>query len=213
MMAKEGILAKSVFFKMPAWMLFLLIAGLISIVLFFLARLLTSNAGGIGTVFLIVGFTIVMAINGNSIMQDNGVDIYNFLLFGINVTFGPLVGILTALGSMLLALHLANRSTPIDFVIQKNRSRIYIQLAQAAASTLAIWVAAKFFGTGIFSTNLVFVYLACFTVGRATKGYLLIFYQRAPAFKFCTTTLIFYLVNYYEVLLFGAPFLAFLHGL
>ena len=212
-MAEKIGLIKSVFFKMPTWMLFLLMAGTIAVVLFFVARLLTSNVGGIGTVFLIVVFTIVMAINGNSIMQDNGVDIYAFIHFGLNVTFGPLVGILCALGASILSLHLANRPTPIDFVIQKNRSRIYIQLAQASASTLAIWIVIKFFGIEFLHTNLVFVYLACFTVGRATKGYLLIFYQRAPAFKFFTTTLIFYLINYYEALLFGAPFLAFLHSL
>lgn len=212
-MAEEGRLAKSVFFRMPAWMLFLLVGGAIALAIFLAARLITVNISGAAVYPLIGLFIILMSLNGNSIMQDGGIDIIAMLHFGITVVFGITAGFLATILSTILSLYLAGISTPVDFFIQKNTMKIWIHASQLVFSTIFLWGVTFFFGTGIISAKLVLIYMLSFTAGRLVKSFLLITVQQVPISKVLGTMVIFYFVNYYEVLFIGAPFLAFLHSL
>ena len=82
------------------------------------------------TFYLIMALILaIITLNGNSVMNEGGLDIASLLHFGIAVVFGVFAGFLAVLISTVVALHLSRIPTPIDFFIQKNYVKILIQTA------------------------------------------------------------------------------------
>src|SRR3989344_5599728 len=74
---------KSVVFDMPVWQILLLLAFAIILIGFFALQFLTLKVPG-GTAILVSAFFIVLiSLNGNSVMNEGGLDIASLLHFGI----------------------------------------------------------------------------------------------------------------------------------
>lgn len=179
----------------------------------FLVILSVSTKFGPGFYFVIGLALILITLNGNSVMNEGGLDIATFLHFGITVVFGIPAGFLAVLITTLLALHLARIPTPIDFFVQKNSMKIIIQTAQLFFTTVFLWAVVSFYGTEIIFGSLALIYILAFTAGRVVKTAGLLFIARVPFMKVLGGTVIFYLINWYLIKFFGTPFLNFLQGL
>ncbi len=212
-MAEEGRLAKSIFFKMPAWQILLMMVIAIGIVIFFVAQLvITKTPHGLLYLYMTL-FIIVISINGNSIMNEGGLDLASFLHFGITVAFGLYAGLFVILVSTIIATYLAKTPTPIDFTLQKNPVKVWIQTAQLLVATIFYWATMSFFGINFLYANMALIFLLGFTFGRLVRGTMLIVYARVPPMKVAIVTLVFYAINWYLVNLFGKGFIDFLKGL
>ena len=162
---------------------------------------------------LMLGILAVITLNGNSIMNEGGLDITTLLHFGITVVYGPLAGFAVVLLSTVFAIYLSKISTPIDFYIQKNFAKVLIQTAQLFFSTLFIAGIMIFFGVEIIYEMLPVMFILAFTAGRLVKGTLLVTFARVPVMKVFVTTVLFYAINWYVVKFLGMPYLNFLKGL
>ncbi len=118
-MAESESSIKSLIFKMPAWQILFLISVLIVLVGVISIQFLTFKVPGGAPILISIFFIILISLNGNSVMNEGGLDIASLLHFGITLIFGILPGFLVVLVSTAFSLYLAKISTPIDFFIQK----------------------------------------------------------------------------------------------
>ena len=212
-MAESESRIKSVIFKMPAWQILLLLAVLVFGSAFFVIKALSLSVPHSSAYFVSAFFIILISINGNSIMNEGGLDIATLLHFGITVVFGIIPGFLAVLLSSLLAFYFAEIQTPIDFFVQKNTMKIWIQTAHLFFTTVFLWAVLTFRGADYILANLILVYILAFTAGRSVKTVLLATIGRVPIMKIVGGTIIFYLINWYLIKFFGAGFLNFLKAL
>lgn len=162
---------------------------------------------------LMIGILAVITLNGNSIMNEGGLDIATLLHFGILIVYGIYAGIASLLVSTAIAVHLSKIHTPIDFYIQKNFAKVLIQSAQILFTTLFTWAVLAFYGYDFIIAHLPVIFILAFTAGRVVKATMLLMFARVPPMKVFIGTVMFYIVNWYIIKFLGMPYLNFLHTL
>ncbi len=204
---------KSLFFKIPAWQIFLLIVIAIIAGVFFGSQFVIGKIPH-GSLFLyMILFIIVISVNGNSIMNEGGLDLASFLHFGITVAFGLYAGLFVILVTTIIATYLAKTPTPIDFSLQKNPVKVWIQTIQLLVANIFFSAIISIFGINFLYAHMALIFLLGFTFGRLVRGTMLIVYARVPPMKVAIVTLVFYAINWYLVNLFGKGFIDFLKAL
>ncbi len=164
--------------------------------------------------YLLMGlFMVVITLNGNSIMNEGGLDIATLLHFGIILVYGVYAGLAVVLITTAIAIQLSKMHTPIDFFLQKNFAKVLIQTAQLFFTTLFTWAVLKFYGFDFIMAHLPAIFILAFTAGRVVKGTMLLMFARVPAMKVFIGTVLFYIVNWYVIKFLGVPFITFLQTL
>lgn len=209
MAAEDGRL-KSLVFKMKTWQLALLLAFSMILIATLGIFAIQAAVPKAPFYFFMVLFLIIITLNGNSIMNEGGLDIASFLHFGITVVFGIFAGFLTVFLTTAAALYIATIKTPIDFFVQKNIMKVLIQTTYLICTTTFLWIVISLYGIDIIYAKLAIIYILAFTAGRAVKGTLLVTIGQVPFMKVLVTTVLFYIINWYAIQLLGMPFLSFL---
>ena len=207
-MASKGDWLKAKISEIPLPKLLLVLAAVLVSILF-LPKIIHSTP----FYLLMAGILILITLNGNSIMNEGGLDIATLLHFGIILVYGIYAGIASLLISTAAAIQLSKMHTPIDFYIQKNFAKVLIQSAQILFTTLFTWAVLAFYGYDFIIAHLPVIFILAFTAGRVVKATMLLMFARVPLMKVFIGTVMFYIVNWYVIKFLGMPYLTFLQGL
>lgn len=125
--------------KMSAGQIIASIVIVVGFLIFLGVRvILKVSAGGNNTPLIIVFLTLMFLLSRLSIIVKVGIGFLSYILFPLQMMFGPLLSFAIIFSTTAIYVWLATRPTPIDFAITKAVSSSFAQTIYLSLWTIAM---------------------------------------------------------------------------
>ena|GEM_PF-5056443 len=159
----SGAIKKFLFNITPAQLLFSL-AVIIGIVLFLVFKLVSGvvsgvSGGGHSTFLVLIMLTVALLLTRLSILVKVGIGFVSFILFGVQMVFGPLISFGMVVITSYIYIKLATKPYFFDFLITKGVHSAIAQTVYLGVWTGSLIVLFRMLSVEYIMSNLVFVYM------------------------------------------------------
>lgn len=179
----KGAIKKFLFNLTPAQLVFSLIV-ILGILLFFVFKLISgfaSNVSGSQSPLLaLILLTIALLLTRLSILAKVGIGFMPFILFGVQMVFGPAVSFAMVLVTSYIYIKIATKPYWFDFLISKGVSSAMAQTIYLGLWTGALMVLFKLLTVEYILSNLVFVYMVSLLIYIIFMSFCLPFFSQEP---------------------------------
>jgi hypothetical protein len=210
-------LKKFLFNITPAQILFSLavVIGFIGFIVFRLVSGFVGNVsgGGASALSVLTMLTIALLLSRLSIIVTVGIGFLPFILFGVQMVFGPLVSLAMVVVTTAIYLKIAVKPYWFDFLITKGVASAMAQLVYLGLWTVAMIGVFHFLTVEYIMSNLVFVYMISIVIYVAFMVVCLPMLAREPVPKTFINGMMMFVFQYFLIKYTGLSFMNYIMAL
>jgi hypothetical protein len=180
---------------------------------FLLIRAISNISMSTSTPVALLMLTLFLLLSRLSIIVKVGIGFLSFILFAVQMVFGPLVSFAMIASTTLIYCYIATRPTPIDFAITKGVSASMAQFVYLSLWTVAMIVLFRFLTVEYIMSNLVMVYMISVLIYVAFMVVCLPIFAREPIPVVIVNGMMMTTFQYFLIKYFGQSFMQYVISL